>query len=516
MNVIIFGGGISGLTTAHELIDKGYSVSLYEKDDHLGGMAHSRMENDIPSEHSWRGYAPFYRNVFDIMKRIPISQDKSVYDSLKTIEFYLLRDKIANYKPQLSLIDKIVVYYYSSKFFFANKRRQKYYRTRLVQSLNNKLSKNGYDFLVSFLLGPGYGLQPEDASLGHFYKFQTLTFFNKKEYDNTDESWYVTNKPTHLAWINPWVNLLINKGLKIYSNSKLTKLILSDDNKITGAIVNNKFVEADKYILCLNPFEAEIIFKNSNMIELYSQHTKLNQKTISNQISFRLGFSKIIKFPHKNSAFVMTDSEFNITWYPQEQLWEDIKIPLSSLWSGTLIETYKISKFFNKKAINLNREELMDDILRQILSSESLQKMIFDLNGFYLTRDDIIYKEIWYEWKYIDGKLTSDNKKFINNIYNEEFRPTQITQFDNLFIGGAHTKTSINIWSMESAVESGKLVAKLIDQNVNVYTHNDKSPKILTKIDDYLYMLYLPSIVDTFIILLLLIIIIAAFKLSKF
>jgi uncharacterized protein with NAD-binding domain and iron-sulfur cluster len=45
MNVIIFGGGISGLTTAHELIDKGYSVNLYEKDDYMGGMAHSRMEN---------------------------------------------------------------------------------------------------------------------------------------------------------------------------------------------------------------------------------------------------------------------------------------------------------------------------------------------------------------------------------------------------------------------------------------------------------------------------------------
>ena len=29
--VIIFGAGISGLTTAHELLDKGFDVTIYEK-----------------------------------------------------------------------------------------------------------------------------------------------------------------------------------------------------------------------------------------------------------------------------------------------------------------------------------------------------------------------------------------------------------------------------------------------------------------------------------------------------
>ena len=62
----IYGSGISGLTIAHELINKGFKVSIYEKNNIPGGMARSiRLSNNIPSEHSWRGYGPFYHNFFD-------------------------------------------------------------------------------------------------------------------------------------------------------------------------------------------------------------------------------------------------------------------------------------------------------------------------------------------------------------------------------------------------------------------------------------------------------------------
>ena len=71
--ITIIGAGISGLTVAHELITRGFSVNVYEKDNEAGGMAKSkRNENNIPTEHSWRGYGPFYYNFFEIAKRIPI------------------------------------------------------------------------------------------------------------------------------------------------------------------------------------------------------------------------------------------------------------------------------------------------------------------------------------------------------------------------------------------------------------------------------------------------------------
>ena len=72
--ISIIGAGISGLTIGHELIKKGFKVNIYEKDNEAGGMAKSkRLSNNIPTEHSWRGYGPFYYNFFEIAKQIPIS-----------------------------------------------------------------------------------------------------------------------------------------------------------------------------------------------------------------------------------------------------------------------------------------------------------------------------------------------------------------------------------------------------------------------------------------------------------
>jgi cytochrome b involved in lipid metabolism len=71
--ISIFGAGIAGLTAALELVEKGFKIKIYEKDSLPGGMAKSKRINGIPTEHSWRGYAPFYYNTFNLLKRIPIN-----------------------------------------------------------------------------------------------------------------------------------------------------------------------------------------------------------------------------------------------------------------------------------------------------------------------------------------------------------------------------------------------------------------------------------------------------------
>ena len=68
VKVCVVGAGLSGLTVAHELIEKGFDVDVYEKHHTAGGTASSEREkHNVPGEHSWRGYGPFYYNVFDIM-----------------------------------------------------------------------------------------------------------------------------------------------------------------------------------------------------------------------------------------------------------------------------------------------------------------------------------------------------------------------------------------------------------------------------------------------------------------
>src|SRR5262245_17065758 len=79
--VIVIGGGIAGLTAAHELQERGFKVVVYERNDCLGGKARSfRVPNDKPfpeairgqpAEHGFRFFPGFYKHLTDTLSRIP-------------------------------------------------------------------------------------------------------------------------------------------------------------------------------------------------------------------------------------------------------------------------------------------------------------------------------------------------------------------------------------------------------------------------------------------------------------
>lgn len=76
VRVAIVGGGVAGLSLAHELSKHHFDVTVYEKDQSLGGLARSqlRAENDRlwPGEHGFRFYPAFYENLIDTLSEIPM------------------------------------------------------------------------------------------------------------------------------------------------------------------------------------------------------------------------------------------------------------------------------------------------------------------------------------------------------------------------------------------------------------------------------------------------------------
>jgi uncharacterized protein with NAD-binding domain and iron-sulfur cluster len=81
-SVLIFGGGIGGLSAAHELTEPGrashFTVEVVEADTVLGGKARSSLVDGdpahpsrYPGEHGFRFFPTFYRHVVDTMERIP-------------------------------------------------------------------------------------------------------------------------------------------------------------------------------------------------------------------------------------------------------------------------------------------------------------------------------------------------------------------------------------------------------------------------------------------------------------
>ena len=91
--VAVLGAGVAGLTAAHELAERGFEATVYERRSAPGGkarslfVAHTGLDGrrDLPGEHGHRMVLGFYRNIPDTLRRIPGSIGGTAYDSLRPV-----------------------------------------------------------------------------------------------------------------------------------------------------------------------------------------------------------------------------------------------------------------------------------------------------------------------------------------------------------------------------------------------------------------------------------------------
>src|SRR3954469_20966973 len=88
--VAVLGGGMAGLAAAHELVERGFEVDVFERKA-LGGKARSIPvagsaaggRRPLPGEHGFRFFPGFYHHVPDSMRRIPFGTNAhGVWDNL--------------------------------------------------------------------------------------------------------------------------------------------------------------------------------------------------------------------------------------------------------------------------------------------------------------------------------------------------------------------------------------------------------------------------------------------------
>src|ERR1700734_2817737 len=90
--VTILGGGVAGMSAAHELIERGFEVQVFEKKVQLPGSKARSVNvpdydagtdyNPLPGEHGFRFFPGFYKHVIDTMKRIPSFDGRKAADHL--------------------------------------------------------------------------------------------------------------------------------------------------------------------------------------------------------------------------------------------------------------------------------------------------------------------------------------------------------------------------------------------------------------------------------------------------
>src|ERR671915_430440 len=93
MRAIVLGGGVAGMSAAHELAERGFDVVVFEARGGGGGRAGSFPPPGpgrggpppLPGEHGFRFFPGFYRHLPDTMRRIPYGdQGGNVFENLVT------------------------------------------------------------------------------------------------------------------------------------------------------------------------------------------------------------------------------------------------------------------------------------------------------------------------------------------------------------------------------------------------------------------------------------------------
>ena len=257
------------------------------------------------------------------------------------------------------------------------------------------------------------------------------------------------------------------------------------------------------------------ILGRSELPKLYEEHLYL--KTVDNQIGFIISFNQSVKLDLEYNGAVLIDSPWNIAFYSQDANWKSdysLGNGVKSLWSGTCILPINKGLLYDKPATLLTREECIEEIIHQFIKCGDFQTMFQKCNnGLVFKRDLVYYATIYEDWKWNGQQLESQNKKWVNTYFNEKYRPSCTTELSNMYIGGAHCQTSMNIWTMESAVESGKIMTNTILQKYTmepVYQYVHKQNWIIdyiSRVDNVLYEYHLPNILQMALMLLIIVLV---------
>ncbi|MBS1617180.1 MAG: NAD(P)-binding protein, partial [Bacteroidetes bacterium] len=254
--VLILGGGVAGMSAAHELIERGFEVEVYEKNPvYPGGKARSvdvegtenpQTGQSLPGEHGFRFFPGFYKHVTDTMKRIPFrAADGSLhscYDNLTPTHRILLARygeapliTLANFPRTWAEVKILKQFIHDFTHCGLTPEELSFFKTRVLELMTScrDRRKDQYEkvgwweymeggmfstlyqhLLVGGMVRTLVAAQAKTASTktgGNV--FLQLVFNMMTPGIDTDR---VLNGPTNERWLHPWYEYLISKGVRYH------------------------------------------------------------------------------------------------------------------------------------------------------------------------------------------------------------------------------------------------------------------------------------------------------------
>lgn len=530
LKVIVCGAGIGGLTVAHELSKRNFDVTVYERNNQIGGLSRSRYfsynNKTYPTEYSWRVYGVGYKNLLRLLKEIPLSKnrDRSVFDNLVKVSTYIFTrfDKmeviIARGKNKTALLENFSkgdLFKILNKTFYCltmSKKRMDSLDNLKWKDFCKDLSPEANKYMVR-MWGPVIGMDSTYMSFPVTARIVGVILGTFVDYTN---SLYLMNKPTNDGWFDEWKKYLQSKGVKIKTGHEILDFKMKD-GKINQVLIknnqnnqNNQLIKdtADYYICGLSVEAiAKIISKNQDLFKTsLKEIIPLTKKCRQVQLSVQIFLDQKLIYPSTTKVILyLPDSPWALIIEPDDQAWDktycsDKKV--KTVLSVGICQTDALGILHQKPFTKCTPEEVKEEVWAQIMRSYKCSK-ILTKDGKKLNTAKIVLFYMWDSFKFDQKKkvINTWEPKFSNNAGSFKYQPEHFTEISNFLFATAYTRTNRYIYSMESAVESGTLSAnKILKENnlssTKIYPFSTSSIflKPLILLDNLLFKLKLPHL----------------------
>lgn len=493
--VAVFGGGVAGLTAAHELAERGFGVTVYERRA-LGGKARSIPvagsgrggRADLQGEHGFRFFPGFYHHIPDTMRRIPFAGNANgVWDNL--VPAAEARFSRAGADDTIVPVDRHATPWANPDDF-----RQ---TTASVIATSMKMPMNDALYFANRLLV--FNTSCDDRRFGQWEKLawrdflgardrsqefrmlmsRTLTTLlvaakddhastrtigsmgeqflgNPLQTGNDGPLDRLLNGPTNEAWIDPWVAHLRGLGVR-FETAELRALEVRD-RRISGARIaggpdGQQAVDADYFVLAV-PVEVARTLWTPEILAVQPELAAMNDLVVNWMSGLQFYLNRPAEIARGHTAYV--DSPWSLTSISQGQFWSRTKI--SDLGDGSVRDCLSVDisdwntpgTLYGKPAIECTHDEIAREVWAQLGKH---------LEGASALRDsDLVswFLDTGVAWDAGSGRNTNADPLLINTAGSWGARPNVHGGLENLFLAGDYVRTNIDLATMEGACEGAR------------------------------------------------------------
>jgi uncharacterized protein with NAD-binding domain and iron-sulfur cluster len=487
--VAILGGGVGGLTAAHELAERGFSVTVYEAAAGPGGKARSIFvpgtgrdgRRDLPGEHGFRFLPSFYRHLPDTMKRIPTTPGRSVIDNLTaTARTRLARvdaaafDVITRFPTGVAdvaqalrtmVIDDVGLPWQDSAYVgglflmllttCAERRMAEHEHTRWWDFVGaDRRSPAFRRYFADVAVRSLVAMCPRRASTRTVGTIgMQLWIDHARPGTEVDR---LLDGPTQDAWISPWVAHLRRMGVAFEYGARAVGIDCAG-KRVTGVTVagaggEQRRVEADHYVAAL-PVERIRPLVTDALLDADPRLAGLRE--LHTEWMTGAQFFLDVPLPIVPGHLVLADSPWAITAISQAQFWP--RTDLRRFGDGrvrgvlsTIIANWEaVGAHVRKRALDCTAAEIREELWWQIKAHLGGAVRDRNLVDWYLA-DSIEFR---------DGRPHNREPLFINTVGSWRHRPDAVTAIENLFLAADYVRTHTDLATMESANEAARRAA---------------------------------------------------------